>query len=212
MSFDDDDDDDPVVREVDVWVSDVAEGLDLYALQFPLRSAYGPAPNIREARIKPKNDILELSVQHAAVDDDLRMLSTKVSQGANLGVAVLRGNSLYIAPLKEVLQLRPAFEPAAAPNLSGATPNLVSSPGQGGGDSSDEEGSDDETGTGAGAAGKPTLQKVVLQKRESERAQFMRLHSFAHHKASEDSEIFQRLECHPISSLESQQSFDEAFS
>ena len=210
MSMDDDDDDDPVVREVDVWVTEPAEGLDLYALQFPLRSAYGPAPNIREARVKPQNEILELSVQHAAVDDDLRMLSTKVSQGANLGVAVLRGNSLYIAPLKEVLQLRPAFEPAAVPNLSGTPPNLVSSPGQGGGDSSDEEGSDGEPG--AGAAGKPTLQKVVLQKRESERAQFMRLHSFAHHKASEDSEIFQRLECHPISSLESQQAFDEAFS
>ena len=186
------------VREMDVYLTgDEARDLDLYVLQFPLRPQYAPPPEVTDASFKPTCEILDMGVIHNAVEEPLRLLSTKVAQGANLGIGVIREGALHISPLKEVLQMRPSFATIATRG---------SRTYQGETNASDDEESDEENGPATREA-RPALQKVMMHKKESERAITARLQSYSYFKAQEDGELAQRLQVHPIDSAQSSKMF-----
>ena len=196
----DEEEDDPVVRELDVFVTD-GKALDMYILQFPLRPLHAPPPDVIEARFKPQHEVLELGVNHGAMEDTMRMLSTKVAQGTNLGVGVLRDNSLHITTVKEVLQLRPSFT-----NLGVQAGHYQNA------NASDDDEDAELREAAAAREVKPVLQKVMMHKKESERVVSARLQSFSFYKAQEDGELAQVLEVHPLGSADSQQAKEHLFS
>ena len=212
-----DEEDDEVVRELDVYVTE--EDLSLYLLQFPLRPCFANPPEVIDARFKPQHAILELNVNHEAMDAPLRMLSTKVAQDVRFGVGLLSGESLHITPLSEVLQMRPSFLHLAAPGKPHSHHQQQQAD-NGQSDDDDHEDVDDGDSHSHShrnshnrnhAESKPALQKVVLQKMESERMQSARLQSFSYLKSLEDAEVFQKLRTHDIESVESDGQFDKCY-
>jgi hypothetical protein len=102
-STDGDGEEDVVVRELDVYLND---NIDLYLMQYVLRPAHAPAPNIKHAEYKPKHKILEVYTEHHAKrDGHLKLCSTVAPHKAQLGVAILSEDGLHITPLQDVLPL-----------------------------------------------------------------------------------------------------------
>lgn len=146
-------DDDPVVREIDVVLADWGDPTDdagrpgLALLQYPVRArARGPEP-FDVARIKPRNELLEVEVPATTsgphFDDrapervkfDRRTLSaTTVAPETNYAVGALRGGVLRVAPIAATYQMRPSFAyvdaadeadaPAPAPASARDAPKL----------------------------------------------------------------------------------------
>jgi hypothetical protein len=192
---------DPVVRELDVFLTDHLDpNLGVYIVQFPLRPQYARAPDVVDARFKPQHELLELGVAHGAMDDPLRHLSTKVAQGSNLGLGLLRDGAFHITPVSEVLQMRPAFASSSA-NVTRGTRQWDTAPSD---DEDDSENGDDVNPAASRNEAKPVLQKVVMHKKESERVISARLQSYSYCKAQEEAEEAQTLEVHPIDSAASQ--------
>lgn len=111
---------DEVVKELDVYLSSSAESEEVFLLQFPVRSARRGAERFVGARIRRKNQMLELEtevVQDSHFDDEAplamklkrrKLSSLLVSPATNYGVVTQRGDgNLHIVPLKTTLQMRP---------------------------------------------------------------------------------------------------------
>jgi len=178
-----------VVRELDVYLCEDAE---LYLLQFPLRPVFAPHPEVKSARWKNAHQVLEVNMSHPAMREPLKLCSTTVAQGANLGIGVLKNDALHITPLREVLQMRPSFKhltPVKSTDVGGA-----------GGAPSDEDEEEVEQ--------RPVLQRVgLLKKKESDRAQSARVQSYSHLQAQEEGEPWMYLQTHAVDSPESDLAF-----
>ncbi len=96
-------DEDCVIRELDVYL---CNDVELYLLQFPLKPCYIDTPEIYTARFKPKAKLLEMGGDESIP----KVSSTTVNTRANLGVGVIRGDSMHITPLKQILQMRPSLD------------------------------------------------------------------------------------------------------
>jgi len=187
-------DEDVVVRELDVYIND---SIDLFLMQYMLRSAHAPAPNIKHAQFKPKHKILEVYTEHPAKrDGHLKLTSSVVPHKAQLGVAILSEDGLHITPLQEVLQMRPDFK--NVPPGRGDESNAHAATGVGNEDDEEEERSQ-----------RPVVQQVLLKKKESDRAQSARVQSFAYLQTQEENEAFRKLATYNMD--ESEQMFERMY-
>ncbi len=179
-------DDDVVVRELDVYLAD---NLDLYLLQYMLRPAYAPAPNVKHAQFKPKHKVLEIFTEHDAKRNGLlKLTSSQTQHKAQIGVAILSEDGLHISPVQGVLQMRPDFKNIPA-NRSEDVANAF-------GEGANEDDEDDERNA------RPVLQQVLLKKKESDRAQSARVQSYAHLQSQEESEPFRKLATYSMTESE----------
>ena len=101
---------------------------------------------------------------------------------------VIRNGALYINSIREVLQCRPTFRDVAPSNL-----NASDSDAEGSGSNSDGE--------------EMALHQVALKRKESEKAQAIRLQSYSHVRAQEDAEEWSRLTIHQQNSTEAIEAF-----
>jgi RPC5 protein len=110
---------------------------------------------------------------------------------ASLAVGLIRGNTLLLVPVDQVLQMRPDMSHVGAGDRTGR---------RAGGDGEDSEGDGDGAAGGVGAAdigdgaAAPTAVEVVVQRRETERQTQARLKSFAHLMSEEQQEEWVNLE------------------
>lgn len=180
---------DEVVREIEVFVADA---LELYLLQFPLKPIYADLPNFNAARIRPKHRRLELSVPYddQIVSKELKsahknqtLVSSKVSLHTSLGVGIFRDGALHITPITDLLQLRPSFKNLVA---HGETVEML--------DNSEDE---DE-----GAKEAPA-QHVLMRRKDGDKTQSVRSLSSAQIQAQEEAEPWSLLQIHNPDSAES---------
>lgn len=181
--------DDPVIRELDVFVTD--SDAILYLLQFPLRPMFMDTPEIVAAKFKPQHRKLQiqLPVTIPSRNDNGRsehpnqtMVSSKLPQRTGMGVAVIRDGAMHITPLSEVLQMRPSFK-----NIPNTRDEFSD-----GSESEEDEDTDKEM--------KPALEQVHMKRKETERWQQARLQSFSYLQAREANEPWQKLQIHPFDS------------
>jgi DNA-directed RNA polymerase-3 subunit RPC5 len=177
---DDEEEEDLVVREINVYLSP-ALNEQLYMLQFPLQQEGQRAAQPTEARIKPRQSMIELDQQTSNKIERNGSFSnmsvrTLVSQTipvqTHLCLGKLVEGSLHLVPLGHVSQMRPSFRHVDAkdnPDPDDADEDFV------GGDKNKEK--------------KP----VVFQRKESERAAMARKSSYAFKKASEEAEEWRTL-------------------
>lgn len=100
---------DPVVRELDVYLN---RNLDLWLLQFPLRPSYldqNEFVDIKDAKVKPRNGLMELGVNYGNGESKVIMNGTSVGETISLGVGKLQGDALHITPINNIQQMRPSL-------------------------------------------------------------------------------------------------------
>ena len=116
---------DLVVRELDVYLADskpANDGPGLVLLQYPVRSKARGEEAFTVARLRPKNQMLELGVPavdagphyDAEAPDRMqlytrKLASSRVRPATNYAVGTLDGGALYLAPLRTTYQMRPSF-------------------------------------------------------------------------------------------------------
>ena len=180
-----DDDDDDIIREMDVYVSN--NHLNTYLLQFPTKPVYSDAPDIVNAKIKPKHQKLHLEISLSSKNTKYVQpyISSKLTQRASLGVGVIHNGSMYVTPLSQLLQMRPSFE--HIPSKKDYDNNNA--------DDRYEYDDDDDFK-------RKDQERVGLQKKESDRSQEARLKSYQYQQTQEDNEPYQQLKVFHIDSPE----------
>ncbi len=202
----DDDDEDPIIRSIDVFISPELSRT-LHLLQFPIQPAhaitssssnskYNSSKAITpiEAKVRPKHNMLELEypIPNAALGGQPNpqaghkhltqrtFTSNAIAPVTHMALAKLdkAGERLDIIPLqKSVMQMRPSFD-----HLH------------------NHEEEDDAQQTNLDKSGDATSggkQKPILfQKKESDRSASARRNSYAHKRASEESEEWIELDVH----------------
>jgi hypothetical protein len=188
--------DDPIIRELDVYLTDT--DLNLFLLQFPLRPVYVDPPDIVSAKFKPVHKKLELEVplprsylQQMDKDHNSNqaMISSTITQKSSLGVALINDGAMHITPITEVLQMRPSFKELKLGH------EII------------EDLSDDEDDNKQQKE-KPALEQIHMKRKENERAQTARMQSFTYINNKEQNETWQKLSTHTIGDNECNESFD----
>ena len=207
-----DEDDDPVVREVDVFMSQNLPN-DLHLFQFPLRPHFRPYDfsKISELRVKPLQQKVELRFDQdidAASFDPSRaelsrrfcLTSTPVPNKANYAIGVLRGDQLHLNPLHAVLQMRPSFEDFEAAAQGGGPLRMIKTE------------AEQELEAKAKVKEEPVEAKPVqvqIKKRETERAREARKNSHAYLKAKADEEQWIDMDMFDSSTAEAKEQFEK---
>jgi DNA-directed RNA polymerase-3 subunit RPC5 len=205
--------DDPVVKELDVFLAqELAPSLHL--LQYPLRPPWRPydVSKMAAAKIKPNQRKLQMEYKvdtlspHHDVDSSIKLaatslLSTSVSVSTNVGIALLRGDNLYITPVNGgIYQMRPSFAHLDAEDLekrkAETEDDLLAH--------HDEEEEDEET-----APAGPKSINVQFKRKESERATAARSQSHTFLKQLEDEEPWTELAFRTKTSSDSAQAFEK---
>ncbi len=104
-----------------LFVLSVSDSLRRHLLQFPLRPVYAGPPEIQNAKWKPHNKKLELSVpldQSIFGSDsqyrtgEQKLAASVVDQPSTtlLAAGVIRDGALHLTQVQDVLQIRPSFQ------------------------------------------------------------------------------------------------------
>ncbi|KAF6149723.1 hypothetical protein GIB67_017456 [Kingdonia uniflora] len=118
---------DTVVREIDVYFnpSPFDANTELYVMQYPLRPSWRPYDldsRCEEVRIKPKSCEVEIDLSldtdnNFNKDKDGKNWATKQTLSSwksppttGYAIGLLKGNKLYVNPVRAVLQLRPSMK------------------------------------------------------------------------------------------------------
>ena len=187
------DDDDPIVREIDVYISQELSHT-LHLLQFPIQPAASPHESKfktepLDAKFRPQHRMLELqypipnhakSVPDRPLPDTVCLssrtfTSSHISPVTHMALAKLNkdGSRLNIVPLQQgILQMRPSFQHLHMHD-----------------DAEDEMAAESSEGNSQKKA-------VTFQKKENERAALQRKNSYAYKRSSEESEEWISLEVH----------------
>lgn len=184
--MDADDDDEEVVREIDLYLTDE---LNLYLLQFPLRPVYQDPVDISAAKFKPNHKILELDVPFTReakksfesqkdIPPAQKYISSAVAQTVVLGAGIIHNNAMHISPVNAVLQMRPTAK-IYKRNVDSIEDMEDDVPDE---SKSKEEG----------------LQQVRMKKKESDKAQSMRMQSYSFLQSQEELESWLPLTVHGI--------------
>mmetsp|Transcript_25397 Transcript_25397/g.36242 ORF Transcript_25397/g.36242 Transcript_25397/m.36242 type:complete len:476 (+) Transcript_25397:163-1590(+) len=200
----DNDDEDPIIRSIDVFISPELSRT-LHLLQFPIQPVNTPSSNNKytpiEAKVRPKHNMLELEypIPNAALGGQSNpqaghkhltqrtFTSNAIAPVTHMALAKLdkAGERLDIIPLqKSVMQMRPSFdhlhnhdeEDDAQQNT-----NL-------------DKSGDTTTTSSSSSGGKQ--KPILFQKKESDRSATARRNSYAHKRASEESEEWIELDVH----------------
>lgn len=126
---DDDSDDDPVVRELDVYLSQNlpgtrdAEGRSdgVFLFQYPLRpkwQALSEGWRLDKVSYRPQHQMVELEMVSGLVSQDTgetapfrhKLVSSSVAPKATYAIGMMRGEQLHLTPLQAVMQFRPRFD------------------------------------------------------------------------------------------------------
>jgi len=203
---DDDEDEDPIIRSIDVFISPELSRT-LHLLQFPIQPVITSASSSSnknnsskattpiEAKLRPKHNMLELEYpipnsalgghSHQQADNihltQRTFTSNAIAPVTHMALAKLdkAGERLDIIPLqKDVLQMRPSFKHLHNHEEEDDTQTNV------------EKAGDSNTTT----SGKQ--KPILFQKKESDRSASARRNSYAHKKASEESEEWIELDVH----------------
>ena len=116
--------DDPVVRELDVFVTDAA-ALDAFLLQFPLKPEFAGTtlpPEIPVARFKKQFKKLEVEIPFASSSTQrnkppIKQIfhSATVARSTCLAAGIIHNGAMHITPFQDVLQMRPTFKSKQQP-------------------------------------------------------------------------------------------------
>ena len=174
---------DVVVREVDVYLTDGASepgGAGLVLLQYPVRNIARGEERFAGARLRPRNEMLELDVatvtsgRHYDPEapermqlDKRKLTSSLVKPETNYAVGTLSGGALYLAPLSTTYQMRPSFAYV------------------------DADDSDDDQANAKPAA--PKLQAVSIKRAPSTREVAIQRTSYAFERQEQEAEPWQEL-------------------
>jgi len=186
-------DDDPIVREIDVYISQELSHT-LHLLQFPIQPAASPHQSKFkaepfDAKFRPQHRMLELqypipnhakSVPDRPLPDTLCLssrtfTSSHISPVTHMALAKLNkdGSRLNVIPLQQgILQMRPSFQHLHMHD-----------------DAEDEMAAESSEGNSQKKA-------AAFQKKDNERAASQRKNSYAYKRASEESEEWVSLEVH----------------
>lgn len=182
---------DEVIREIDVYVVDE---LELFLTQFPLKPVYAEVPHVSSAKYKPKHHKLELSVPYphniqqnfdtfCEKETHQKLVSSEILQSNCLGAAFINNDRMYIAPVQQVLQMRPVMKQS---HQSMKIEDM-------------DDYSDDEIEGEENVNTKENdVQQIQLKRKESERAQSARLQSYSYIKQQEDLEPWHLMKVYPI--------------
>ena len=186
---------------------------ELYLMQFPLKHMDTEQPVVDKARFKPRHRRLELQIPYPehcinedADDTHQSVLSHPVALKTNMGVGMIKDGAMYINGIKDVLQCRPSFK-----NLQPISRVSYSDV--------DEDDDDDDVDGYGGVKEKEDdedlekedqeiLQQVALKRKESGKAQALRLQSYSHVHAQEEAEEWQELDVYPLGTLSSEDAFN----
>lgn len=177
-------------------------------MQFPLKHIDAEPPLVDKARFKPKHRRLELQVPYPdhCINEDSdthqSVLSHSVALKTNMGVGMIKDGAMYINSIKEVLQCRPSFknlQPISHVNDSDV-------------DDDDDDGDMDgvkekEEEEDVEKDDQEILQQVALKRKESGKAQALRLQSYSHVHAQEEAEEWQELNVYPLGTLNPDDAF-----
>jgi hypothetical protein len=154
-------------------------------LQFPLLPIYAEIPNIQSARIRPEHKCLEFTVTHELskrTNDKTKLtqklVSSKVSPNTNISVGLIRDNAMHITPLQQVLQIRPSFDGICKEEIV-------------------EDMSDEDDETNEEKSSQP-LQQIRMRRKENEKAEMTRTHSYSYLKAQELAEPWVNVKIHNL--------------
>ena len=143
---------------------------------------FSECPNIASAKIRPNFCRLEMEVHSPHTDNSqalsaTTLSSTKVPMQTNMGVGVFQNGEFHINPVKTVVQMRPSFEKLKAREVIEDM-------------SSGDEDDDNEV------SGSAPLQQVHLRRKESDRVETSRAHSYSYLQAQEESDPWIPLRVH----------------
>jgi DNA-directed RNA polymerase-3 subunit RPC5 len=191
-----DDDDDPVVKTLDVFLSQNLPGIrdsagrsdGVFLFQYPLRPRWRPLDDgwkLDKVAYRPFNEMVELEMLAGEEGDEFRhkLVSSKVEPKTSFAVGLLRGEQLHLTPLQSTMQFRPRFDwkddedAANKKNAGGAA----------------ARGADDvvmeEAGSGSDGEQAPApVVQVKVSKRESDKAKEIRKSSHAYLREQEEKE------------------------
>ncbi len=183
-------------------------------LQFPLKPVYSDICNIAAATYRPIHKTIRLevpydetifaadsSIQQRNGDRPPQVLSSTLAQfNACLSVGVMKEGQLHINRVENVLQVRPYFSGVVA------SQEIVE-------DISDESSSDEDgmKDSKDNQKEKKSLQQVLLRRKENDRMENSRLHSYAHLKAQEGAEPWVPLTVNTIDSDKVADAFDALY-
>lgn len=186
MASFDDDAEDKVVRELDVYLHATPKDRPgLVLLQYPVRNKERGEERFTGARLRPKNQMLELetpavtSGSHHDAEapermqlDKRKLSSSLVRPATNYAVGTLKDGALHIAPLRTTFQMRPSFAYV-----------------------DDDQGDDDDQNAPAttAKAAAPKLQAVGIKRAPTSREVAVQRTSYAFKRQEQEAEPWQEL-------------------
>jgi hypothetical protein len=173
-------------------------------LQFPLRPIYSEPPKLQNAKWKPNNKKLELSVPFDASifgsenfnhGGEQKFSSSLADQQSTtlLAAGVIRDGAIHISQIQDVLQIRPSFQGSTFQS------EIV------------EDMEEDSNEESKGETKKASFQQVQMRRKENERNEASRLHSYTYCKGKEEAESWIPLDVHPIDSAETEDRFESLY-
>lgn len=193
-----DDENDPVVREIDVFLSQNMPGIrdpqgktdGLFLFQYPLRPRWRPLEegwHLEKLAYRPINQMVEMDLLCGEEGDEFRhkLVSSLVTPKSSYAVGLLRDDQLHLSPLCDILQFRPRFDAKDEEDLVKKKERGSSGKGM---DDTMEDGSDAEDSSML-----PAVQVRVVR-RESDKAKEIRTSSHAYMKEQEDKEPWKEVQ------------------
>jgi DNA-directed RNA polymerase-3 subunit RPC5 len=206
--------DDPVVREIDVYLSnELADRIRL--VQYPLQQADAPSMPVTGVRLKPRHNILQIDQEMPALpnrfyqssEQNFSSMTTRTFESQTIPVEthlclgkthqLENGETvMYLVPLQSISQMRPTMSHIHGDGLLGDEPSH-----KGGDDGTTE----DEKET------KGILKPLTYQRKESERAAEIRKSSYSYKRSSEAGEEWERLDVVEPDSSEAEATLRKVF-
>jgi DNA-directed RNA polymerase-3 subunit RPC5 len=211
-----DDEDDPVVKTLDVFLSQNLPGVrdsagrsdGVLLFQYPLRPQWRPLHDgwkLDKVLYRPLNEMVELELLAGEEGDEFRhrLVSSKVEPKTSFAIGLLRGDQLHLTSLQSMLQLRPRFD---WKDEEDAAQRKANASGAAGAAAKTEDVAMEEAGSGSDGEPAPApVVQVKVSKRESDRAKELRRSSHAYLREQEEKEAWIQVQMHGPESAESMQ-------
>ena len=211
-----DDDDDPVVKTLDVFLSQNLPGVrdsagrsdGLFLFQYPLRPKWRPLDDgwkLDKVSYRPFNEMVELELLAGEEGDEFRhkLVSSKVEPKTSFAVGLLRGDQLHLTPLQSMLQFRPRFD---WKDEEDAAQKKANTSGSSGAKAAADDAVMEDAGSGSDGEAMPApVVQVKVSKRESDKAKEIRRSSHAYLREQEEKEPWQSVQLLGPESPESQE-------
>ena len=197
----DDDDDDPVVRTLDVFLSQNLPGVrdsagrsdGLFLFQYPLRPQWRALDDgwkLDKVLYRPLNEMVEMELLAGEEGSEFRhkLVSSKVEAKTSFAVGLLRGEQLHLTPLQSLLQFRPRYD--WKDEEDSALKKANASGAQSGSSGKNEDLVMEDASGSDGEAAAAAVVQVKVSRRESDKAKEIRRSSHAYLREQEGREAW----------------------